>query len=164
MISILSLRDYLITFLLISTSNFNLLWLQNVEARCLIFSKSTGLCQECTSDHYYPDLFNSSTTKSISSLPLFPPDLCSKKKADSVSFNRTIYVANKPCYSFNSSEYCDYSDLGEALVKEAKATQSYQNGTLKFILLGSVHHISSSAFPFPGIELFKRLCLWMSVY
>ena len=153
MIFICSLREHIFPLFFLSSSIYSLFGLQIIEARCLIISKSSGLCQECASDYYYPDLFNSSSKNSP---PVFPSALCVKKRSLTETFNRTVYVANQPCAWPQATNDCHYMDLGQALVQEAQATQSYQNGTLKFLLIGSVHHISSQFLPFAGIELFKR--------
>ena len=148
MVSTLIIRDkYFPFFFLI----YNLFMVQITEAKCLITSKSSGLCAECASDYYNPNFLNSS---SASGPPLFSPTQCLKKRNMSESIHKTIYVSSQPCVSDETNSH--YCDLGESLVKEAQATQSYQNGTLKFLLIGSTHQISSTAFPFPGLELFKR--------
>ena len=150
-----SMRENLFPLFFLSSSIYILLGVQYAETRCLITSKSTGLCQECASEYYYPDLFKVSS-KELTSLPHFPSNSCLKKRSPTETFNKTIYVSNQPCLSAQGSSICDYNDLGDALVKEAEATQSYQNGHLKFLLIGSAHQISSGSLPFHGIELFKR--------
>jgi hypothetical protein len=123
------------------------------EARCLIKSKLTGLCQECASDYYFPDLLNSS---SVNGPPQFLSTKCLKRINSPEIYSKIIYVANQPCITVQAIRYCNYTDLGEALLKEALVAQSYGSGILKFLLISSYHQISSTFLPFLGVELFKR--------
>jgi hypothetical protein len=142
-------KDSFCPLLFLSALIYNLLIIeQTAEARCLIKSKSTGLCQECASDYYYPDFFNSSS--SSNGPPQFPSALCLKKRSPTESFTKTVYVTNRLCDT--PSIFCDYSGLSQTLLMEEQAMQSYLpdwNSQISPNWLSSSNIIRRPSLPWP---------------